>query len=225
MDNNSSNYFYEGEFNPKVACSIFPVFVGCSNDIFLRNVINFGTGFLFKYKDITFFVSVDHVVHYYDFKRGMRGPIDYTPWIFSSQFNGYLWPKMIPVPHCTYYSSANIKNICQNYPHRLHDAIENLANPSERALEDEELSDVAVPDIHDITYSELAEGVKEEIFSIFYPLHPYIVPLKAIKIDEIQESQIGKIEENGTYCTGGFINNYISRRDGMFHTCVGLSIN
>ncbi|MDE5789865.1 MAG: hypothetical protein K2H96_01365 [Muribaculaceae bacterium] len=210
-----------GQFNPISAYSIFPVFVGESKDVRLRNILDFGTGFLFEYDDHIFFVTADHVVHKDDFDNGIRSPKDFTPWIYSSQHDERLWPKMIPVPHCTSLSSANLHDICTKYPHRLADAIENIATPSETVFEDEELAEVAVPNMHDISYSFLIDGVKDEIFSIFFPHTPYVkIPMRMQQILVLKESQIGCINENGTYHTAGFIDNYISSKDSLFHTSV-----
>lgn len=210
-----------GIYNPTVATSIFPVFSCESKDIPMRNVQDFGTGFLFEYSDYLFFVTADHVVRSQDHEDGFRGKTAFTPWIYSSHHDDKLQTKMIPILETTFFSSANLHDVCSFFPHRLPDAIENIASPSEEALNDEEIAEAAVPDLHDITYAFVPKCLEGEIFNIFCPCHPYIkIPLKTELIKTIKNVQVGRITEHGVYHAGGFIDSWLSAKDNKYHTCV-----
>lgn len=212
---------YLGEYNEKQALSTFPVFVALSSDTRLQNVNNFGSGFLFRYKGHIFFITADHVIHYNDHQVQMRSLIPFTPWIYTSYHDIRLFPLFIPIPLSTSLSSAKLPEICQKYPHRLGDAIEQIANPSEDAFEDEELSEVMIPNMHDIAFAEVNPDVPKRIYSSFFPFIPYPlfkIPLRLEPIHIIDETDLGGIDQNSICHTGGFIDNWLDVKKGRYHS-------
>ena len=208
-----------GRYNERVALTTVPVFVFESNKVCLNSVFNFGSGFFICYRDLFFFITVDHVVHYSDFNEGFRSNIDYTPWVYCSFIRSDKLSLMIPMLQSTFFSSANFQDICQNYPHRLGDGIENLANPSLAAFEDNELASVAIPDLHDIAFANIPPMILKNVYSFLYPYrYDWRIPLRLERIQVIHECEFGDIKEDKVYHTGGFTNNHISTT-GEYH-CV-----
>lgn len=210
-----------GTYNEQQALTTFPVFVAQSSDTRLKNVNNFGSGFLLRYKGQIFFVTADHVIHYADHQIQMRSQTAFTPWIYTSYHDVRLFPLFIPVPLATSLSSANLPDICQKYPHRLGDAIEQIANPSEDAFEDEELSEVMIPNMHDIAFAEVNPEAPAIIYSSFFPFIPYPllkIPLRLERIHIIDETEIGEIDQTSICHTGGFTDNRLDIKKGRYHS-------
>lgn len=107
-----------------------------------QRINNWGSGFLFRYRERLFFVTADHVAHFDDFEAGERLGNDDFIWIFNNiNVQGALATILTPVNGVFSFDLFNLNEVLPEIPELKDIAFSIITKPIEKPLITRELRD------------------------------------------------------------------------------------